>query len=291
MTLTPATATVGDRLTLTITVDHDDSIDLAAPGFGSDFGGLDLLEAARATGEQLADGRIRTRVTYTLAAFTAGAFTVPSLVLTYTTRDGGAASVSTEARTVTIASVLAPGDTTLRPLKPQLDLDSGAPSPLSPVLFVAAFAALTAAGYALHRRAAATRPYRAATTSLSEPPSLQTSARRSLDTIAALADDPDQYYARIAAAVRRYLSDRFGFPAYALTRRELEQRMSAAGVERWPARLTANLLSQCDAVQFAVFRPAPERREADLTAAYEIIALTAAAVGEHGTRDEAEAGS
>lgn len=284
ISLAPSTATVGDRLTLTITVDHDDNIDITGPGFGSDFGGLELIEAAPLAHEQIAAGRARTRLAYTLAAFTSGSYTIPPLALTYT-MDGPVSTIETDPSSVTITSVLAPGDTTLRPLKPQLDLDSGAPAPLSPALFVAAFAALTAFGYVLHRRAVATEPYRAITPAVPEPSSPQTSARQSLDSLAAISGDPDQYYARIAVAVRRYLSDRFDFPAYALTRRELDQRMAAAGVERWPARLTANLLTQCDAVQFAAFRPARERREADLTAAYEIIALTAAAAEEHGGGD------
>jgi hypothetical protein len=60
-----------------------------------------------------------------------------------------------------------------------------------------------------------------------------------------------------------------------MTRRELERGMTRAGVDRWPARLMANLLEQCDAVQFGGFAPAPARIDADLTAAYEVIQLTA----------------
>ena len=83
-----------------------------------------------------------------------------------------------------------------------------------------------------------------------------------------------EFYGALAFTLRHYLSEQFGFPAYAMTRRELQRHTSRAGIDRWPARLTANLLEQCDAVQFAGFRPAPERVEADLTAAYEIIELT-----------------
>jgi hypothetical protein len=70
------------------------------------------------------------------------------------------------------------------------------------------------------------------------------------------------------------LSQRFGFAAYAMTRREMEREMRHHGIDRWPARLTANLLEQCDAVEFGKFRPAIERRSHDLAAAYEIVQLT-----------------
>ena len=38
----------------------------------------------------------------------------------------------------------------------------------------------------------------------------------------------------------------------------------------------AGLLNQCDAVVFAQYRPAPDRADADLTAAYEIVEMSRA---------------
>ena len=280
VTLAPATATVGDRLTLTITVEHSADVSMTGPGFGADFGGLDLVRIAPPVDAAAASGRVRTTLVYTLAAFRTGSFTVPPLALAYTTADGRAGTVATGPAAVTVRSVLAEGDADLRPLKPQLDIDTGAPSPVAPALFVAVFVALTAAGYVLYGRIAATRPPPLATEVPAPAPAADADARDALDALASsglAAGDPVEYYARIAATVRAYLSARFDFAAYAMTRSELERGAAHAGIDRWPARLTANLLEQCDAVQFAGFLPAPERREADLTAAYEIIALTAGA--------------
>jgi hypothetical protein len=170
--------------------------------------------------------------------------------------------------------VLDPGDTELRPLKPQLEIADPAPSPLVPAAYVAIFAALTALGYVLVQRAIGGRPQ----TLTQEPEAIPLTpaerARASLDALSTERGDLQRYYAGIAATVRQYLSERYDFPAYAMTRRELQRHMSRSGLDRWPARLTGNLLEQCDAVQFARFAPAPERQEADLTAAYEIIELT-----------------
>ena len=120
-------------------------------------------------------------------------------------------------------------------------------------------------------------------------------ARAQLDTLAAsdaAHADPPAYYATMAAIIRQYLSARFGFAAYAMTRRELERDMAGAGIDRWPARLTANLLEQCDAVEYAAFRPPPERVDADLTAAYEIVGLTTAVADtERNSAEQAEAES
>lgn len=271
--LTPATATVGERLSLVVTVDHPGGVDVTAPGFGADFGGLDLVEVVPPSDAQLSPGNERTTFSYTLAAFKTGAFTIPPLTLSYTAAGASSGSIVTEPVDVSIESVLAPGERELRPLKPQLDLEDGAPPAVAPALFVAAFAALTAAGYVLYRRAALV-DLRPAAEAPPIPP--EVIARSALDAIAAggSRDDVVGYYAAIARVVRAYLSARFGFPAYAMTRRELEREMPSRDLGRWPARLTANLLGECDAVQFAGFRPAPERRDADLTAAYEIVALT-----------------
>ncbi|MBI5285941.1 MAG: hypothetical protein HY874_12705 [Chloroflexi bacterium] len=275
--LTPAVATVGDRLTLTITVEHREGVVLTPPGYGAAFGGIEVVDIAPPSVEQRDGGRARTTFAYTLAAFTTGEFTVPAQSIAFVTPDGAAGTVTTTPRSVTINSVLDPGDTSLRPLKPQLDIDDGAPSPIAPIAFVGMLAALTAIGYVLQARAVAIAP--PAPLAVATPPAPPDGrARAALDAAAPLAGtDVRAYYALIAAAVRAYLSERFDFPAYAMTRTEMERGMAAAGIDRWPARLTANLLEQCDAVQFAGFVPAPERRAADLIAAYEIIDLTSPA--------------
>ncbi len=274
VTLAPDTATVGDHITFTITVDHPDGLDIAgAPTFGGDFGGLELLAVTPPTTQPLDAGVQRTTYAYTLASFSTGVFTVPAVTLTY---PGG--SVTTESRTVRIDSVLAPGETALRPLKPQLDIPQPAPSPAVPATFVAAMTLLTAAGYVLYARAVRITPpvlAVAAPARTEIPPADR--ARASLDALARsnIADtDPAEHYARLAGIVRRYLSERYAFAAFAMTHTEMERGMTAAGIDRWPTRVATNLLEQCESVEFAAFRPAPERRAADLAAAYELIALT-----------------
>ena len=208
-------------------------------------------------------------------AFKPGDYTIPPMQIGWRATDGTNGTTTSESRAVHIASVLTPGDSNLRPLKPQIELDDPAPPPFMPVLFVALFAALTVFGYSLVARAINARPTPVSIPTHAAPtPPADVRARAALDAIADATDDLPAYYAAIASTIRGYLSERFGFAAYAMTRRELERSATAAGLDRWPARLTANLLEQCDAVVFATFRPAPERVAADLTAAYEIIGLT-----------------
>lgn len=283
-TVDPTRATVGDRITLTIIVDHDPATTVEGAGFGADVGAFEVVAVAPPrTGAH--NGGSRTTIAYALTAFRTSDLTIPPQSIAYRGPDGSG-TIATDAIAVTIVSVLAPGDADLRPLKPQIDLTDPPPPPFVPVLFVASMVALMAFGFVLMRRAAAIRPLTVGAIEIVHEPSAHDIARASLDAIATgdlAATDVAEYYARIAATVRVYLSTRFAFPAYAMTRSELERGASAAGIDRWPARLIANLLEQCDAVEFAAFRPAPERRAADLTAAYETVELTAAEVVAGGT--------
>jgi hypothetical protein len=86
--------------------------------------------------------------------------------------------------------------------------------------------------------------------------------------------DPAAAYRHVAAAVRSAIGVRYGVPANAMTSGEIRGRMEAEGIDRWEARLVAGLLEQCDAVVYAGYRPAAERRQADLVTAREIIGET-----------------
>jgi hypothetical protein len=276
----PFVARIGDRMTLTITVAHDTGITISGPGAAEDFGGLELIEIAEPVTTPADEGETTTLV-YTVAAFTLGNDAVPPLEINWR-GPGIEGTVTTPAAPFTVDGTVQPGDDTILPLKAQFEIPQPAPPPYVPATFVAMMAGLTVAGYWLMRRAMAVQPpplLRPGAVMAAPDPALV--ARWQLDALAlsgAATTDPGAYYASLAATVRRYLSARYEFPAYALTRREMERGMRQAGIDRWPARLTANLLEECDAVQFAVFRPAIERREQDLTSAYEIVDVTSGEV-------------
>jgi hypothetical protein len=170
-----------------------------------------------------------------------------------------------------LATLPAEAPLELSPLDPPAAI-GGAESPfLRPLIALAALCgvALLAGLTWLIVRAIARRPRRSATPTLAP-------AKPDLSGADALLDsDPVAAYRTLAAAVRRHLAERYGFPAVALTARELEKRMETVGVDRWEARLVGGLLENCDAVVYAGYRPAFERRQADLTVAREIVEANA----------------
>ncbi|MHB8578158.1 MAG: hypothetical protein ACYDCQ_22840, partial [Dehalococcoidia bacterium] len=217
------------------------------------------------------------RLRYKVAAYKTGAVQAPVLTFGYTLPDGSLQKVSSNAPLdITVQSVLPAGSdpSDIRPLKPQISLPGGAPLPLVWAAGVAAAVVAMAAMGSLafmfrrRRRRAPLRPV----------PAYAAVARAELDRILGLGlldrGELIEHYRLLATVIRRYLTDRYGFPAVALTTGELQRQMEARGIAQWPARLVTGLLSECDAVTYARYHPAAARCEADNAMAYEILEST-----------------
>lgn len=268
--------TVGDPIQLSVVVKHPANVTLQTTSIDDQLGSLEPLGSDPPDDRAVAGG-MELRLHYTLAAYHTGAVQLPVLTFDYTLPDGSQGQVATKAPIdITVQSVLGAGaePTDIKPLKSQISL----PAPPSTALVwvagslavVAAVVLLSVGGFFLLRR----RHHAV----LLPPPSYAEAARVELDRIMALnlveQGELTEHYRLLAACVRRYLTERFGFQALALTTGELEQEMEARGVGRWAARLVTGLLSECDAVVYALYRPAPTRSEADNAMAYEIVEET-----------------
>ncbi|MCH7811611.1 MAG: hypothetical protein IH958_03175 [Chloroflexi bacterium] len=275
VTIEPASATVGDRLTLTIVASHAAGAQLEAPLDPDAFAPLELVAVRPPVTRDAGGGREETRLVYILAAFQTGELQPPPIEVAVRGEDD--ASILLQPPAVTIKSVLPEdGPIELRGIQEPLAASTGAPRWIWAALLMAGFTALTVVTMVFIRL-----PVRETPTPVSAPPPParpEEAARQELDAIAdaALLDrgDEKEYYRRIGACVRRYLSARFAIPATAMTSQELEARLREPQIDRWPARLAANLLRQSEAVQFAQYQPARERAEADLSSAYQVVQLT-----------------
>ena len=267
--------TVGDPVTLTVTVRYPPGAQIDTDTLSNQFTPFEILSAEPPVDGHGPNGTNERRLRFTMAAYQTGSLQLQALTVPYTL-NGQSAQAQGQPLSFMVDSVIPAGDraTDIRPLKPQLAL------PLPPaarlwVLFGGAAAVVVLAAAALLvwrlRRRVAPPP-------VLEIPSmapLEAQARAELDAIAAddlLAHgDYRTHYARVAECIRRYLTRRYGFPASAMTTTELNERMVRSGVGRWRARLVTGLLAECDAVHYAHYVPAPARAEADLQMAYEIV--------------------
>ena len=246
--LTPAGATV--------------EVDPAAPSWN----GVEVVRVGK-TGQRPAAAGVVHRLEVLIAPFVPGAGTFTPAVNVI---DGSGLTPRLLPPVIwTVVATLNPGDRLeLSPLPPPAEIE-GAESPLlRPAIALGAIAAVLAlaAALVLAMRWLARRP---------PPVRMDIPAPLALpDLVAAeslLGHDPVAAYRVLATTVRSEIGRRYGLPASALTTAELQSRMELQGIERWQARLVGGLLTECDAVVYAGYRPATERREADLNMAREIV--------------------
>ena len=265
--------TVGDPINLTVVVRHTPDVRIDTTSIDDQLGPLEPL-SSQPPDERSVGGNLELRLRYTVAAYQTGAVPVPQFVFHYTLADGtqGQASARTPLA-ITVQSVI-PADanpTDIKGLKSQFSLPVPASTDWALVALVSGLAAALALAVALTGLLLRRRAGRGAVAA----PVSAGNARAELDRIMALdllgKGEIVEHYRLLGACIRRYLTERFGFPAVALTTGELERYMEARGIERWPARLVDGLLNECDAVIYARYVPAAARAEADNAMAYEIV--------------------
>ena len=249
--------TVGDLITVTVTVQHPRDATLTVPSTPEPLGALDPASPRVQTIDPGA-GPLTVVITYETRAFLTGTLPLQLPALEYTDA-GGTRSLPLSGREIVVDSVLPAGADTLlpRPLKPP-QVIGGRGAPLAAVVTpLAIAAALAAAGLvARHRRRRAARP---APVDVVDP---ETAAEQRLAVIRdamLLPDEIPEHCARIRTALRAYLHARYGLPADNLTTQELGRRLGRAGAAAPVIQLVQSLFQECDAVTYGRADPAPER--------------------------------
>lgn len=273
---------IGDRLLLTLRVRHRADVAVTAtpePPASIEFGKPAVSTRA------MPDGAVQTTVTWTVQPFVVGRVRLSAFPVAWVTQDGRTGRFQVQPPDFEVVPTRGPDDTALRPLKDPVTVPGGPAAWLRPTLMALAVAGglalIAGAGILVVRRLRPVlRRIRGEVDVEPAPVPLtaEASAREFLDDLAGMTlVDPtafERYYGTIAAVVRRYLSERIGFNAHALTTEELERRMTANGVDRWQARLVGGLLERCDAAVYAHRFPDPASADHDLTVAYEIVELS-----------------
>ncbi|MGD9935084.1 MAG: hypothetical protein AB7T37_15415 [Dehalococcoidia bacterium] len=258
---------VGQRAVITIEVvapaGATVEVDPAAPSWN----GVEVISVVPSSPEVIGESAIY-RFAVTVAPFRIGegSFTPAVTILT----SGGVNRRELPPLAWRVVPTLSPGaPAEISPLSPPVSI-GGAESPLlrpaialgaATVLGMIAWAAVFVARR-LQRRLAS-RP---------TAPVAVASQPLGLEELEPLLDrDPVAGYRTLAALVRNVVGQEYGFPASALTTTEIRRRMEGSGANRFQSRLVGGFLENCDAVVYAGYRPAGERRKADLTMAREIV--------------------
>lgn len=277
VTIDKTRSTIGDPIGLTIVLHYDSGVQPNTDGIVDQLAPFEAISADPAVEQRNANGSGQMKLQFRIATYQTGQIALPALTFTYTAA-GQPGAVQTQPIPFTVDSVIPAGDkaTNIRPLKPQLDLPIPNPAALRRSLIAGlATLVLALAALAIWRRMRS-KPLPLAPVEPVER-TLEINAHSELDRIVAegylARGDYRTHYALIAECIRRYITERYGFQASALTTTQLSERMARSGVGRWRARLVAGLLQECDSVHYAHYLPAPARAEADLQMAYEVVDL------------------
>ena len=274
----PQRVTVGDRMILSISIEHDSGVVPEAPDDPEAFVPLDLINVREPVTKEVAGGRSETRFEYELTAFIIGEVELSPLAITA----AGAEVLRVEPASIVVESVVPPdAPLQFRDLKAPLQASTGPPRWIWAALFMGGFAAVSVFTMVLARVPTLSRPIALVTEPVEPEEDAQEMILAEFIDLeeAGLLDSGEQieYYTRLGERLRHYLSRRFDVPASAMTPIEIEKQLDATAMNKLAVRQAVSTLEQCQAVQFAGYRPARERAEADLAGAREIVRLTSEA--------------
>jgi BatD DUF11 like domain len=251
-------ATVGDRITMTVSVEHPAGARVTWPD-SLDLAPFEVLETHEVPAQTTVEATKSTEVV-TLTAFQLGDLEIPSFAVSVTGADGSEEVLHTDPFGVQVTSVGQDESGDIRDIRGPLGIPM---STLRLLLWV--LLPLLAAGllYAVARRLRPRRD-RASRPALGELPRL--SHEVALEALSALEasgllerGQVKEYHIEVSDILRVYVEARFRVDALEMTTLEI-----MVGLERQdaPERFRSGLrafLDQCDLVKFAKVRPAPEQ--------------------------------
>ena len=253
-------ATVGDRITLTVSVEHLTGAQVVWPD-SLDLGPFEVVEARVApSAEGEADGSARSTATFTLTAFELGALEIPGFEVEVVGPDGATEALATDAHRVEIVSVGVDESGEIRDIRGPLGIPM---SLLRMLLLILGPLLLLALLYTVARR------LRARDREEPDPtlPALERPAHESaLEALAALEGSGmlergqvKEWHIEVSDILRTYVERRFRVDALEMTTREVLHGLERAGVDESFREGLSAFLAQCDMVKFAKVRPGPDQ--------------------------------
>lgn len=246
--------TVGDRITMTVTVEHAPSSRVTWPD-SLDLAPFEVLGVQELPPEESGDVA-RSAVALTLSAFELGELEIPAFDVLVTSADGTEETLASGRFGIEVVSVGADESGDIRDIRGPVGMPIGA---LRLALWVLLPLLLVAALWIAARRLRAKKGEGARPA----PGPLRRPAHEvALEALAALDASPllqrgmvKEYHIEASDILRTYVEERFAVDALEMTTVEVLAGLEAAGVDaRFRDGLRA-FLEQCDLVKFAKVRP------------------------------------
>lgn len=255
--------TVGDRVSLTITVDHPSGAQASLPD-SLDVGPFEVLDASALPVETTEEGA-RSTFELTLTAFELGDLEIPPVPVEVVAGDGSVETLETDRFGVEVVSVGTDETGDIRDIHGPLGIPISSWMLALWVLIPLVIAALL---YFLVRRlrSGAEETRRPALGSLGRPPH-----EVALEALAALEASRllergrvKEYHVAASDILRTYVEERFRVQALEMTTREVLDGLEAVGVDASFRVGLRTFLEACDLVKFAKARPGADESRAAL---------------------------
>ena len=246
--------TVGDRITLAVSVEHDTGASLAWPD-SIGLAPFEILDARMLPPETQGD-RTRETALLSLAAFELGELMIPSFDVTVVAADGSTESLATDRYGIEVVTVGADETGDIRGIRGPFGIAISAVRVVLLGVLLLLFAALAFGVFRRLRRSgpAAGRP--------APGPAPRPAHEVALEALARIESSPmldrgqvKEYHIQISDVLRRYVEARYGVTALEMTTWEIIAGLDRAGVESDVREGLRRLLDQCDLVKFAKVRP------------------------------------
>jgi hypothetical protein len=281
--VSPAEATVGERLQAALSVVLPSDVRLETAPIGPSLGAF-AVDSGSWSGPQPEAGRQRWTWTGALVSFRTGELELPSVRISFERADGRRGSAESPPRTVLIRSVIDPRETAEGGIPELADLK--APASLEPDYsalwtasgLLALLLAAAAVVWWLQRRYAAKLvrvampedPFRRTPPHVWVHEELQSLLDRRLPE----RDEVDLFFAELSRIVKLYLGGRYRVELMERTSGEVPGVLTQAGTPVAAIGETARLLARADAVKFAGEWPDPEGCRRAVESAYGIVDAT-----------------
>jgi len=270
-----STITIGDLITYTVMIEHENSVNVFLPSLGENLGGFEIRDYTVYDPSKEED-RILDRVDYIISTFETGEFEIPPVEVRYTIPpDTEEFIIKTESINITVESLKPSEEGDIRDIKPPWDIEKN----WRPLLFygllglLAAVLGIGAIMYIRKRRRGETLLPRKREPERPPHEIAYEELKRLEDSGLLKKGKIKIYYSEIADIIRRYTEKRFQIEAMELTTSQLLSALENIQEESL-IELYRELLELCDLVKFAKFSPEAGRHIKTMQQAREIVDTT-----------------
>ncbi len=250
--------TIGDRITYTLTIQHEKSLRIEQPGPGANLGQFEIKDYK--IGEPLEEGgNITQKFEYQISVFDTGRFVIPPFPVAFSSSDTSKKYqiIQSEPIEIKVKSVLTSEDAEIRDIK--------APQPIPfnyrkwTLFSVAGLLVLIAVGLAIYIirqrkkgvplfRREVIRP--AHEIALEELEILKSNWQQMLEN-----GEHKKLFEQLSDILRRYLENRYFIKATEETTSEIRMSLEEASIETEPQEKAGKVLDFSDMVKFAKYIP------------------------------------